>query len=135
MTNDNNTPTAEAIDTEAVAELLVDFVAGQLISNGAVNVKAEGGRTPLHYAATCNAATGAKLLIDNGAKINAKDEDGKTPLHYAAICNAAAVAKLLIANDAEVKAKDNDGHTPLDYAEQENSAEVMKLLIENGATR
>ena len=105
-----------------------------LLEKGAeVNAKDNIGETPLHEAASVNAADVAKVLINEAADINAKDKNGKTPLHEAASVNAADVAKVLINEAADVNAKDNDGLTPLHSAAYLNAVNVAKVLLEKGA--
>ena len=48
-----------------------------------VNVKDEGGWTPLHNAALARHEEIVELLIANGADLNAKDMGGETPLDEA----------------------------------------------------
>src|ERR1051326_8077568 len=77
------------------------------------STKANGGRTPLHYAAVCGDTLLAKLLLVKGADVNARDDNGATPLHVAAYNGQKDVAELLLAKRAQVNAVNNDRMTPL----------------------
>ena len=59
-------------------------VAELLLANKAkIDAKANGGYTPLHFAASVGYKDVAELLASR-ADVNARDKDGWTPLHYAA---------------------------------------------------
>ena len=98
------------------------------------------GNTPLHIAASVNAVSAAKVLVENGANLHAKTRRRwtsypyrLTPLHIAAYVNALSVAELLVENGASVHAKASDDTTPLHWAASENALSVAKVLVENGA--
>jgi hypothetical protein len=58
--------------------------AGWLLAHGAeINVKDDGGVTPLHLAVTQAFPDMVVTLLDNGADVNAKDNNGETPLNWA----------------------------------------------------
>jgi len=92
-----------------------------------VNVKGNGGLTPLLFAAWGHKET-AELLIAQGAEVNAKDGDGWTPLYYPAAKGHKEIVELLIGKGADLNAKDEDGDTPLDFA----YAETADLLRKHG---
>ena len=119
-------------------------------------MKAEGGLTPLYYAAWANACEVAEVLLQNGAAIDAKatlpasisshytawldeiESDGRdlpnsTPLHAAALANACEAAGVLLKNGADVNAKADFGCTPLYYAALANACEAAEVLLKNGA--
>ncbi len=93
----------------------------------------EHGHTPLHVAASKNAADVAALLLKHGADVNAKAEEGLAPLHVAAGENAADVAALLLKHGADVNAKTENGSTSLNYSAWYNAADVAALLLKHGA--
>ncbi|CAI0394335.1 unnamed protein product, partial [Linum tenue] len=105
-----------------------------------VNLKNDGGRTALHYAASKGWLEIAELLISHGAKINSKDKAcnsdlivGCTPLHRAASTGRAELCELLVEEGAEVDAVDGVGQTPLMNAVICENKEVAFLLIRHGA--
>ncbi|KAK8579586.1 hypothetical protein V6N12_069903 [Hibiscus sabdariffa] len=98
-----------------------------------VNVKNDGGRTALHYAACKGWLKIAEVLISHGAKINSKDKVGCTPLHRAASTGNSALCELLIEEGAEVDATDRTGQTPLMNAVICHDKEVALLLVRHGA--
>ena len=67
---------------EAAYDGNIEAVKHHLDAGVAVNVKNEGGETPLHVAALMNKAEVAELLIDEGAEVNMKNEGGDTPLDF-----------------------------------------------------
>ncbi|KAI7981494.1 Fibronectin type 3 and ankyrin repeat domains protein 1 [Camellia lanceoleosa] len=83
-----------------------------------VNLKNNGGRTTLHYAASKGWLKIAEILLSHGAKINLKDKVGCTLLHRAASIGNSELCELLIEEGAEVDAIDKG---------------VALLLIRHGA--
>ncbi len=103
-----------------------------------VNIKYEGGYTPLHCAAWGNAYKKIGLFLEKGAHINAKDEDDKTPLHWAASAdkdNSHNAVEILLQNGADVNAKDKWGHTPLRIADRSHSYSSAKLIRSFGGRK
>ena len=101
-----------------------------------VNVKRNGGETPLHIAAIFSRYEIAKLLITKGADVNVKNDLGWTPLHKAAYSfseepQKIRTIKLLIAKDADVNARNYTGVTPLDLAKYKKP-EISGLLRKYG---
>ena len=108
---------------------------------------AEGGSTPLHYAAGATRLDAVKLLLKSGAKVDAKNKIGKTPLMYALHPWGSdifskdtprwAVIEVLLQAGADVNARDEVGLTPLHMAmpgmDPRNSARIAELLLEYGA--
>ena len=116
---------------EAAYDGNIEAVKHHLDAGVDVNVKDEGGETPLHHAALKGHKEIAEVLITNGADLNAKDLlDDSTPLHWAAQFDQKEIVELLIAEGAAVNAKNMDGETPLHKAVPK---EIVKLLIFNGA--
>ena len=72
-----------------------------LLAHGAkVNVRGEGGDSPLHEAAGSGQIEFAKLLLEHGADVNAKDDAGKTPLTIALEYKQPELAQFLRAHGA-----------------------------------
>lgn len=77
-----------------------DAVIAELIAAGA-HVSSDSdsdlGRTPLHYAASVNNVSAAKLLLEAGAKVMPRDNENRTPIELA---ESGEMIKLLKAHGA-----------------------------------
>ncbi|KAL7934394.1 ankyrin repeat-containing domain protein [Trichoderma chlorosporum] len=98
-----------------------------------VDVKDEGGRTSLTWAAECGHEAAVRLLIDNGAEIDAKDRTYQTSLSFSAKNGHGAIVKLLLGRGAEVDTKDQNGKTPLFWAARNGHEAIAKMLLKAGA--
>jgi ankyrin repeat protein len=116
-------------------------------------VAAQGGMTPLLFAARQGHIEAATALLDAGADINEPSKGDKTtPVLMAIINGHFDLAKVLIDRGADIKAASSNGVTPLyatlnvqwapkalypqprAYAQQKLSyLELMKILIDKGA--
>ena len=116
-------------------------------------VAAQGGLTPLLFAARQGHIDAATALLDAGADINEPSKGDKTtPVLMAIINGHFDLAKVLIDRGADIKAASENGVTPLyatlnvqwapkalypqprAYAQQKLSyLELMKILIDKGA--
>ena len=133
----------------------------QLVNQRAdINVKDNGGWTPLHIAVYNKKGALVKALLSSGADLTIKDENNKTAyaiaeenkdqdtmdllyrerdrrekLHSAIWKVAPCLKEIerLIALGVCVDAKDRSGNTPLHEASGNGHADVVKLLIDNGA--
>jgi ankyrin repeat protein len=77
---------------------------------------ANGGFTPLHFAAREGEIEIAQLLLDAGADVNPIAADGKNPLSLAIYNGHYALAELLVDAGADVNQADAEGFTPLFWA-------------------
>ncbi|MBR4423824.1 MAG: ankyrin repeat domain-containing protein [Mailhella sp.] len=125
--------TARADIFDAAQSGDVDAVTKFLFQGTDVNTKANGGWTPLHWAARYGKAGVVRVLLASGADAMAKDRNERTPLHWAAENNSLDVAKALLESGANVNAKDHDGRTPLHTAAHYGSVDMIKTLMEAGA--
>jgi ankyrin repeat protein len=99
------------------------------------NTTDQGGRIPLHYAASENDADKARSEIAAGADVDKKDNDGFTPLHFAALEGATETAAVLLDAGAAVDPQNKYGKTPLGVAltSSTGTPAVLKLLRSRGA--
>ena len=108
-----------------------------LISQGAdVNVKAQYGETPLHWATRWNSDVDVlEYLVSRGNDVNVKEIYGHTPLHFAAMVNSSVeVLKCLVSKGADVNARNCWDDTPLyEAAGWNDNAKVLEYLISQGA--
>jgi hypothetical protein len=95
-------------------------------------------QTPLHFAASHNSASVARLLLEKGANPNSRDWYGSTPLHDLGSAPGAKgcsyeIATSLIAHGTNIRAMDREGWTALHSAADRSCPDVARLLIEKGA--
>eukprot|EP01041_Mallomonas_annulata_P007588 gene7588-15549_t len=96
-----------------------------------VNIKSDGGRTPLHVACISGEMKLVNDLLDAGADINDVDEDGESGLHFACYLGHKEIAILLLSKGAHPISNKN-GDTILDITAQRNDFDLYKALIDNG---
>ena len=96
-----------------------------------IDVKDDGGYTPLHWAVWKGHDNIARLLIGKGADLNIKDNQGETPFNF--VRGHTAMADTLIASGADLNARDRLGRSPLYTAIWGGCETIAKLLIAKGA--
>lgn len=117
----------------AIAEGHVLIVRALMESGMDVEIRGDGGDTPLMTAAKFGELHSVKLLLQKGADVQATDESGETPLHHAAEGGNIKVVKSLIERGADVNALDEQNRTPLIKAAKWTYLKVTNVLIEKGA--
>ena len=146
-------PTAKAPEIsiyDAVQRGNIEAIKQHLASGTNVNLKNDGGSTPLIEASRKGHKEIAKLLIENGADVNCKLEyttdiesiEGWTSLHVAAAKGHKVIAELLIIKGADVNAMDDTRRSPLDWAQiirvqhskkiKDSKKEIADLLRKHG---
>ena len=146
-------PTVKAPDIsihQAAEEGKIEAVKQHLASGTNVNLKNDGGSTPLIEASRKGHKEIAKLLIENGADVNCKLQyttdiksiEGWTSLHVAAAKGHKVIAELLIAKGADVNAMDDTRRSPLDWVQiirvqhskkiKDSKKEIADLLRKHG---
>jgi ankyrin repeat protein len=96
------------------------------------NIKDDGGKTPLIYAAAVGSIDAVKFLINSGADVNAQNESGLTALMLAA--TDLPKVQLLVDRGANVNATTKLGRTALFLAAMsDDSAAIVRLLVGKGA--
>jgi ankyrin repeat protein len=106
-----------------------------LISHGAhINLRTEGGESPLHYFAQNWGQEEVKQLLDAGAEIDAVNFTGQTPLMFA---RSREVAEFLIAAGASSERRDKFGYNPVDWTTMWRIDELLELYSSSvpGATK
>jgi hypothetical protein len=93
---------------------------GRLLDKGArIEGLAQPGWTPLHYAASCEQASGViRLLLDRGASINSRSPNGSTPLMMAARYGHESAVLELLQRGADVRLKNDLNLNAADFAKQ-----------------
>lgn len=109
-----------------------------LLREGAdIDMRFNGGRTALHYAARSCRIDFIEMLLEHGASAGAMNDDMFTPLHYAVVWGGIkAVAALMKARDIKstINSKDCFYNTPLHFAVWASELEIVKVLMGNGAS-
>ena len=72
-----------------------------------IDVAAEDGCTPLHFAVFAEKEEATRTLIDLHASVNVQNNKGLTPLHLAANSGNDLILCILLENGANPNAKDN----------------------------
>ncbi|KAH0564757.1 hypothetical protein GP486_001851 [Trichoglossum hirsutum] len=95
-----------------------------------VNVKDDGGRTPLSN--VLDDPDCIDMLLDRGAKVGVPDNDGKTVLHHACLEDHPEALRTLLDRSPDVLAvqEDSSGSTPLLDAFRRGSACCARILLE-----
>jgi uncharacterized protein len=103
-----------------------------LLSHPAIQIDAlnQAGESALMMAALKGEITGARALLERGAKVN---QAGWSALHYAAAGTEAPLVGLLLQKGADVNAASPNGSTPLMMAAQYGNEDSVKLLLAAGA--
>ena len=98
-----------------------------------VNGRAQGGWTPIMFAALYGEAEDVRHLLAQGADANAQNDGGGTALMYA--IEDVEKTRLLLDRGADVNARSGEGRTALLIAVgRAGSNAVVKLLLERGAS-
>ncbi|XP_015768943.1 PREDICTED: ankyrin-1-like [Acropora digitifera] len=110
-----------------ISQLLVD-------SGSKINVRNNGGETPLNSTVRGKNVGDVKLLLSNNADANIEDYQGNSPLHIStrkALCD---ISQLLVDSGCKINVRNNDGETPLHSSVRgKNKLPVVKLLLKNNA--
>lgn len=117
---------------EAAGGCDASTVGAILSTNPAVlNIQEDGGRSPLHVAASHCCTNVVALLLQKGAKLELRGKTGETPLHVAAQEGCDDAVRMLASKGARINGRDNAGHTPLKRAidyEQKATADLLRKL-------
>ncbi len=104
-----------------------------LESGSPVDVRNEGGYTPLMCAALRGDEAVVKLLLSKGADVNAATSWGETALTRAAQAGDTPMVELLLSCGADVNATEYDGYTALSRAAMNGHHIVVSILLSKGA--
>jgi uncharacterized protein len=104
------------------------------LAPGIVNLRADDGRTPLHFAASAGQVDMINLLMAAGADLSAGPESPLLDIaDYPDPAVAEDMARPLLGNASDPNAKRKDGTTVLHLAAARGHAVVTRLLIHRGA--
>ncbi|XP_014292100.1 serine/threonine-protein phosphatase 6 regulatory ankyrin repeat subunit A isoform X2 [Halyomorpha halys] len=98
-----------------------------------VDLKDDGGKTPLHFACHYGHLLVVQQLLRFGANPSSKDEIHWTPLHEAAFWNNLSVVRYLLEVGADINPVTKDGETPLNFSHYSGNAAISEFLRRNGA--
>ncbi|CEL94703.1 unnamed protein product [Vitrella brassicaformis CCMP3155] len=97
-----------------------------------LNLKDEGGGTPLHWAAGEGSVGVVEKFVEWGGKelLETTDDDGETPLHFAATKGRVDVVEWMLRVDPQLlKIKENNGFAPLDFALGMKPSVVVAMVV------
>jgi uncharacterized protein len=110
------------------------YYAYQAVANKDVNIRFEGGSTPLHRAAEFRHRAIMRMLIDNYAYLEARDEQEDTPLHIAIAHDYTGLVRILVDSGADVDARDARNNSPLHLSIAPGRTTVTaEFLLDRGA--
>ncbi|CAN8011179.1 DNA-binding protein RFXANK [Ixodes scapularis] len=98
-----------------------------------IEMKDEGGLTPLLWASAHGQLSTVRLLVDRGARVQATGNRGETALLLASAGGHSHVVRHLIQHGARPDQADQEGNTPLMYAALGNHAATVQELLSGGA--
>lgn len=99
----------------------------------AINLRAEGGRTALSFAAGQGNKSLVRWLLKHGADPDIANDEGRTPLHIAAANAQLGIFKYLADHGADVYARDKKGWTVTHHAASRENLGVLKEIFKRGA--
>jgi ankyrin repeat protein len=106
------------------------FVIDLLRSGANVNVKNQGGLTPLHEACCNHHVEMVRELLDNwDVDIDTKNNAGWTPLLYACYNGPWEIVQLLLSAGADIRAVNDDGYLPIHEAVLGREWNVVMVLM------
>jgi len=137
--------TAIAPETKSTNSVLQAAAAGDinqvktLLSQGVdINVKDDGGLTPLHHAIKEGHMELARFLIDHGADLEAKERKWDyTPLLYAVQFGNTEIVEVLVNKGVDVNYTPKMDYSPLInviWGKDECRYNMAKLLVDHGAS-
>ena len=130
---------AKTVEGDIPLHLCCDIDAAKLlIANGSlVDVKNDGGITPLLRCVYSGLISLVEYLLKIGADVNAQNNNGETALHYLGLVGRASnhydIVKLLLDYDININIKDKTSKTAIHNACQSANVGIARLLIKNGA--
>ena len=98
-----------------------------------IDMRDNGGTTPLHFTARYGHANLACFLLDHGADMNAQDDCGRTALHRACENHHLHVAEKLLERGMNIDSTDNYSWTPIFHAIFFGHISVIHFLLKHGA--
>ncbi|KAJ5451904.1 hypothetical protein N7445_000087 [Penicillium cf. griseofulvum] len=99
-----------------------------------LEMRNQGGRTPLQQSFLFDSLNVARALLSSGADIHARSDPGQwTPLHYAAMLLDKSAVALCLSYGAEVDARTQQKQTPLHHACRRGAEGPARMLLEKGA--
>lgn len=114
----------------------LDMVETLLKLGASLEVRNEGGRTPLLIAIILKHEAIAALLIEKGADVNALDHTGDSALIFAVGRNLHRIAKkILEKNTSSLDHPGRYNYTPLHWAAQEGHANMIQFLLSYNADK
>jgi euchromatic histone-lysine N-methyltransferase len=98
-----------------------------------VNVKDEGGWTPIIWASEHRYLDAVKFLLSAGADPNMRDNEENTALHWAAYAGSVDIAELFLNAGCDLEAANEHGDRALHIAARQDHYRCVVLFLARGA--
>uniref|UniRef100_A0A1X7TJ82 Uncharacterized protein n=1 Tax=Amphimedon queenslandica TaxID=400682 RepID=A0A1X7TJ82_AMPQE len=110
--------------------------ANRLIKDGAdIELKGQGGHSPLSIAAYSNRTEVVRLLLSSGANVDAVDEHNRSALFWSAFHGSMTMTKVLLDYEADMNLLTKKSRsTVLMGATSTGRLDIVKLLVSRGAS-
>lgn len=112
----------------------LDVVSKALQTGADVNMRYEGGYTPIIFAAVNGHDELVKVLLEHGADVNAVTDDRESAVGLAVMTGKSDVVKVLLQHGADVRQRDSSHFTLLmkAFLVEHAQPEIVCLLCEGG---
>lgn len=107
-------------------------------NNKDINVKGNGGQTPLMASVLSGNFFSVKALLEAGADKTIGENDGYTPIHGAGFQGRAEIAQLLIDHGVDPSDMHSDGYTAIHrscWGSELRHKETIEVLLKNGVQK
>jgi euchromatic histone-lysine N-methyltransferase len=98
-----------------------------------INVKDDGGWTPLVWACEHKHEPVIRFLLEQGCDLFSTDVEMNVAMHWAAFSGSKSIVELLLAAGSHVNVTNGIGETPLHIALRQDHYECALLLVTRGA--
>ncbi|XP_013409361.1 uncharacterized protein LOC106172957 isoform X1 [Lingula anatina] len=98
-----------------------------------INVKDDGGWSPIVWASEHSHVETVKYMLDHGADPNMRDNEENIALHWAAFSGSIDIAELFLNYGCDLESVNEHGDKPLHIAARQDHYESVVLFLARGA--